>query len=349
MVGPLAQLPVGSGHVGEVLHVDGDQPVAGHRPEVLRPRMDVADVVGVGQGDLAGGPPVGVVVAAGDHHVAPAVAQQPGVLGEQQVQLHVHGRLVVPRRRERVRREARVGHVPAVVADLAVDAALPGLLVGCLQMGREGRDAVRVLPEGVPGQHQHDARGLRPYGREPQRVGPPHGLVTEPLAVRDDPDDLLFAVLAGLEAHLADAHLTDLEARRDLLQHLGVGVAAQHGQFGERLGDDPDVVGTVLLELHPAPAETQRQTPVDPVGAAPDVDPRQHLEQPARGDGLHLRHGLGGGGELARRPRAETGEPSLGRAGAGSGLGCGVVGGGADGAFGGGHIPSLGSNGMFAV
>jgi hypothetical protein len=114
--------------------------------------------------------------------------------------------------------------------------------------------------------------------------------------------------LPGLEEDLAGPDLPDPEAAGELLEDLGVGVAAQDRQFGERLRDHSDVVRAVLLELDPAPADAERQAPVDPVGAALDVHPGQRLQQPSRGDGLHLGLGLGGGCQLARGLGAEAGE-----------------------------------------
>ncbi len=222
-------------------------------------------------------------------------------------------------------------------------------------MGGQRRYAVGEFGHHVPGQHQQDTRGLGPHRTQPQRVGLPDRLVAHLVAVGDDPEDLLLVVLAGgvageaavrdqvglgdglsgLEQDLAGPHLTDPEAARDLLQDLRVGVPAQHRQFGERLGDDLDVVGAVLLELHPAAADAELEPPVDPVGTAPHVHPGQHLQQPSRGDGLHLRFGLGRRGELAGRHGAEAGELPV------AGVrGVGFVGGGTGGAFRSGHFPS---------
>jgi len=228
-----------------------------------------------------------------------------------------------------------------------------------LQMGGEGGHPTGELRDHGPGQHQHGGGGLGPDRAQPQRVRLPDGLVAQLRAVGDDTDDLLLAVLAlreageaavhdeeglrdrlpGLDEDLAGADLPDVETGRDLLQHLEVGVAPQRRELGERAGDDPDVVGAVLLELHPAPAHLELEAPVHPVGAALHVHPRQHAQQPARADGLHLGFGLGGGGELPGGLGAEAGR-------CGSGRGLRFVDGGAGGAVRCGHVPSWEVSGL---
>ena len=66
------------------------------------------------------------------------------------------------------------------------------------------------------------------------------------------------------------------------------------GSSRQLLRDDLHL-GADVDEAHPAVAHGVGEPPVDPVRAARHLHPRQHAQQPAGGDALHLRHGLGGG------------------------------------------------------
>jgi hypothetical protein len=312
------------------------------------PLLALADLLD-GQPQLLGGLVHRIVVEVGD----PGVDAQHG-LGQ--------GQLVLARSEFVVDEAAGKGllaDVPGLHRDVGLALAVhrPVLSLDVrLQMGRERGHPVGELLDHGPGQREHHAGGLGADRGQPQRIGLADRLVAHLVAVGDDPDDLLVAVLAageagepavhdqiglrdglpGLEEHLPRADLTGPEPAGDLPQHLQVVVAAQDRQLGQRLGDDPDVVGPVLLEVHPAASGTQLEAPVDPVGAALDVHPRQRLQQPSRGDGLHLGFGLGRGGELTCRSGAETGERAVGGR-----VGGGFVEGGTGGTVRCGHIPSF--------
>ena len=88
-------------------------------------------------------------------------------------------------------------------------------------------------------------------------------------------------------------------------EHLVVVVPAQQRQLAELRRDHPDSVA-VARERHPAVADRVGQPAVDPVGAAGDLHPRQHLQQPPRGDALHLGHGLLRRGQVPRRGRRQA-------------------------------------------
>jgi hypothetical protein len=140
----------------------------------------------------------------------------------------------------------------------------------------------------------------------------------EVVAVREHRDGDLSTVLAlrGLadpavgdevDAVCGTAALDEDFARREVALRAAVGEggedvrvreSAQQGQLGELPRDHPDR-GALLDELDAPVAEGVPQPSVDPVGAAVGLDPGQHAQQPAGGDLLHLRGGLGGGGELA--------------------------------------------------
>ena len=55
-----------------------------------------------------------------------------------------------------------------------------------------------------------------------------------------------------------------------------------------------------------AVADGVAQPAVDPVGAAPGLHPGQHAQQPPRADALHLRDGLGRGGQVPGRGGAQA-------------------------------------------
>ncbi len=108
-----------------------------------------------------------------------------------------------------------------------------------------------------------------------------------------------------------DQHLTGAEVALDAPvgeggEHFLVVEAAQHGEFAELAGDHPDA-GTVLDELDVSVADGVGQPAVHPVGAALRLHPGEHPQQPAGGDLLHLRGGLGRGGEITGGRRAQAG------------------------------------------
>ncbi len=100
----------------------------------------------------------------------------------------------------------------------------------------------------------------------------------------------------------------------------GVLEAAQQRQFTQ-LGRDDAHLGAGGDELDAAVAERVGEPPVDPEGAAADLHPGQHPQQPPRGDPLHLRGGLGGGRQVpcGRGPERERGRSPVRRP-----IGCGM-------------------------
>lgn len=184
---------------------------------------------------------------------------------------------------------------------------LRDLVGGEDQDGAVGGGARRVLPDGL-------------------RVG--EGLLAEVRAVGEDAEDGVVAVGAG--ADLLDAAvgqeedgvgaaaeggegLTGLElallaARGQFAEDVLLLELPQRGQFAQLGGDDLDAVPG-LHEGDPAVTDRVAEPAVDPVRTALHVHPGQRAQQPARADLLHLRHGLGGGGQI---PRGGCGQTLLG-------------------------------------
>lgn len=160
----------------------------------------------------------------------------------------------------------------------------------------------------------------------PRGVPVQQGVVPEPVAIGQYVQGDLVAVLADggpADAAVGDEvevlrgstafhqRLAGAEVALDApigegSEHLHVVEAAQQGQFTELTGDHPDV-GAVLDELHAPVADGVGQATVHPVDPAFGLYPGEHSQQPAGGDLLHLRGGLGGGGEVAGGCRAEAG------------------------------------------
>ncbi|GAA2919925.1 hypothetical protein GCM10020221_15190 [Streptomyces thioluteus] len=113
--------------------------------------VDAAHGLGAAAGDVVG--------AAGDDDVAAAEGELAGVLGEELVQVDVHGRLVVPDALELPRGQAGVEHVAEVVPHPVVDTALAGLLVGEVDLRLGDGHAVDPAPEP---RVRHDARPATP-------------------------------------------------------------------------------------------------------------------------------------------------------------------------------------------
>ncbi len=222
--------------------------------------------------------------------------------------------------------------VLAVVAGRHGDLGLAALVLALERQGQEGgevllerRGVVPDLLEVAARKRQHGARGDRLGGELPDGVLVEHGLLAEPVAVTEHTDHRLVTVLAGadlvdlavrdqvdpvrglaaLGQHLARAEVALLAAVGQRGQHLVVLEPAQQCQLTQLLRDDPDL-GTGLDELDPAVTDGVGQSAVDPVGATGGLHPGQHLEQPAGGDLLHLRRGLGGGGEIAGSGRRQA-------------------------------------------
>ena len=118
------------------------------------------------------------------------------------------------------------------------------------------------------------------------------------LAVGDEDDGV--RLLAGLGDDVTGLELLLLEAVGQRGEHLHVLVAAQQRQLAELLRDDLHLRAGAG-EGDAAVAHRVAQAAVDAVRAAGHLHPRQQLEQPPRGDALHLRVGLGRRRQLARR------------------------------------------------
>ena len=88
-------------------------------------------------------------------------------------------------------------------------------------------------------------------------------------------------------------------------QHLVVVEAAQQRQLASSRGMTR-TSAPVVTNVDPPVADGVAQPAVDPVGAALGLHPRQHPQQPPRGDLLHLRHGLGRRRQVARGGRAQA-------------------------------------------
>jgi len=213
-----------------------------------------------------------------------------------------------------------------------LDALLPGpvLRLALLPTERRHMSSQRRRPthhllKGIPRQGQHRRRRHR-LGREvPQHLRAGHRRIGEVIPVSEHPQHRLVAVLARadlvhlpmgdqtdqirrltpLDDHLPRTQLPLGEPTRQRPQHTLVLELAQQSQLPQLLGDD--------LHLRPGRDErhlpvTQRvrQTAVHPVTATRDLHPRQHPQQPPRGDLLHLRHGLRRRRQLPRRRRAQA-------------------------------------------
>ncbi len=193
-------------------------------------------------------------------------------------------------------------------------------------MGLQGGGAVEDLPVPGPGQCEDGGVGGGPEGGRPLRPGAQVGLVAQVGAVGHHAQQLRLAVLPGddplqaavrddeelldrlplLGEDVAGPDVPGLEPGGELAEHLLIGVVAQRGQRVQGRGDDPDLVGPLLDEEHPAGAGFEVQPPVDPVAAGGDVHPGHRPQQVAGGDGLHLRFGLGGGGQQSGGLRGEA-------------------------------------------
>ncbi len=119
-----------------------------------------------------------------------------------------------------------------------------------------------------------------------------------------DEEDLVGR-LAGFDQHVAGFELLLDELLRQRGEHFGVVQPAQQRQLAELLGDDLHV-GTDIGERHPPVADGIAAPLVDPVGATGGLHPGQHLQQPPRGDLLHLGHGLGRSRQVPRSLSAQT-------------------------------------------
>ena len=106
------------------------------------------------------------------------------------------------------------------------------------------------------------------------------------LAVGDEADESAGWPASTMTSPGGELALDEAVGQRG--EHLDVVVAAQQRQLAQLLGDDPDL-GAGGGERHPAVAHGVAQAAVDPEGAALHLDPRQHPQQPPRGDPLHLR------------------------------------------------------------
>ncbi len=189
-------------------------------------------------------------------------------------------------------------------------------------------EARRVVPDGGevrPAQGERDTGGGGLGGEVPEGVRVQQGVVTEAVAVAGHADHGLVAVLTGADLvdlavrdqedavgglalgdeHLAGAEVPLLAAVGQGGQHLLVLVAAQQGQLAQLGRDHPDL-GTGLDELHHTVAHGVGEPPVDPVGRAGGLHPGEHLEQPAGGDLLHLRCGLGRGRKVTGSGRRKA-------------------------------------------
>ncbi|GAA3117843.1 hypothetical protein GCM10020254_75910 [Streptomyces goshikiensis] len=193
-----------------------------------------------------------------------------------------------------------------------------------VQMGRRGEHRVEV----GAGEGEQGAGGGGGGGVVPRPRAVEEGVVAEAVAVREHADGELVAVLADgglvdpavgdqvdparggtpLDQHLTGAEVALDAPARERGQHLHVVEPAQHGDLAELTRDHPDV-GAVLDELDAAVADGVGQPAVHPVGAALGLDPGEHPQQPAGGDLLHLRGGLGRGGEVAGGRRTQAGLP----------------------------------------
>jgi hypothetical protein len=150
-------------------------------------------------------------------------------------------------------------------------------------------------------------------------------LVTEVVAVRERVEDRLVAVAAGTDLlHLAmcdeeclvglvpefddgvpGGEFPLLEPGRERGEHVGVGKAAEQRQFAEFGRNHPNRAA-VVGERDPAVADRVGQAAVDPVRAAGNLHPRQHLQQPPRRDALHLGDGLLRRGQVPSRGRRQA-------------------------------------------
>ena len=104
--------------------------------------------------------------------------------------------------------------------------------------------------------------------------------------------------------HVAGVVLVLGEAAGQRAEHVLVVETAQQWEFAQFGRDHPNL-GSGGDEVDLAVAHRVAQPPVDPEDAALGLDPRQHAQQPARTDALHLRHGLGRGRQVPRRRGTE--------------------------------------------
>src|SRR5579859_4529997 len=205
------------------------------------------------------------------------------------------------------------GGLAVAVLGLAGGAAVPVELVA-------QRGVAQGQGGGVGGREGQDGGGGGGFdGVFPDAVGLGEGAVAEVVAVGGDCDDGLVAVFAFGQAvdlavgdqdqavdggaefgeHGAGGHVLLDEPVGDLGEQGGVVQAGEGRQFGEAGRDDAHLVAG-LGEADPSPSGEVGQAAVDAVGAAGHLHPGQHAQQPPGGDALHLRGGLGGGGQVAR-------------------------------------------------
>lgn len=176
-----------------------------------------------------------------------------------------------------------------------------------------------------PAQRQHRTGGDGTGGVLPDGLAVDQCLVPEVGPVGVDPEHRLVPVGAGADLldlavrqqidavrrvprrgqHLSRRDLALLAPPGELAQHFLVAEVPQGRELTELGGDDRDPV-TGLNEGHPAVPDRVAQSAVHPVGTTLHLHPRQHLQQPPRGDLLHLRGGLGGRREVPRRCRPQT-------------------------------------------
>ncbi len=213
-----------------------------------------------------------------------------------------------------------------------------GVRPGCREVFAQLRGAVRDLLRGLPGQGHDGDPGDRAVGVLPGSGGVGEQLVAEVVAPGQGPQNRFVAVLAGADPvdpavrdehqavgrrarrgdHVPGRVLVLDEALAERAEHLAVGEVAQRGQFAQFVGDDR-YFGAGDGEVDAPVPDGVGQPPVDAVRTARDLHPGQQPQQPARGDALHLRDGLGGRGQIACRARRQTGILRL-APGAGNGL-----------------------------
>ncbi len=245
--------------------------------------------------------------------------------------------LVLPRRPLVVGEGARQRRL----ADMArghLDGRLTVLVLRRNERGPEGLDMLAQRLR--PAQHRFVVRTRqrqrghprdRPYRVLPLRVRREQRRLAQVVAVGQLSQGRLAAVLAGAEPvqfavgdqddpvgglvllgeDVAGGELVLGEAVGQRLQRRGVGVVAQRRELPQLGRDHPDF-GAGRDELHPAVAERVGEAAVDAVRTAGDLGPGQDAQQPAGGDPLHLRHGLGRGRQLARGRGVQAGTVLLG-------------------------------------
>ena len=239
-----------------------------------------------------------------------------------------HAELVLPRRElvvdERAR-EQRLARVPRRRADLGLAvrafAARAGRRADRLQMCAQGRrSGSSDLLERRPG--ERSARCTLVSGVSLKLPGGPLAPASVPgadvVAVGEHAEGRLPAVLAGRRTCAAcrarsaragpravrparsspPVRSPAVGAVRERFEDRPVVVSAQGRELGQFQGDDPDL-GAGGGELDAAVAEGVREAAVHAERATRDLHPRQHLQQPAGSDSLHLWGRLGGGREIS--------------------------------------------------